>query len=649
MGEGTKVYLSAPIAKTVETQDGGREVWGFATLERVDKTGEIADFDGTVKAFEKWSSEIEKRTQGKSKGNVRVMHGATVAGKAIHWEPQEVTIEGDDGQPQTVKAIWTGAYVPPTKPDIIKDIDEGILSAFSIGGSYAKRWYDETAKAFRYIPELSEYSLVDNPAVPGADIAQVINKADVPWQHESRKLIGGESVSEELEKTTEELELEKAKKKPPHVGLSDEIKRKFLAQAHKDPTDHISQAMRRLVEWAKQGHYPTGMNHGDLKWMYDQYAKILHGRDKHSTAGGDFPAEKGFVGELEKAEMELAKCKSLTITTTAVKDEAEKEMKEDAHKNVDIENVRKAAEEAGLSMESLQSFFNAMNKFKDPTEPTPPPTDISTVDGDGDSDHNREFPDPVDADIRSDQGVAEDDVKEADNEAGVAEKADSRKKEDDSEKEGGEKEPDDEPGMEKSDFDNFMQKAIRGRKTRNHILHAMKHMHAAMNGLEYTPEDHMQIDNSTVDNGPNSGEEAPMIEMVPNKADMGALQKSMTESVDGMVHSAVSSLRDEVLAKFDGLASSDSLKKFDERFEALEKMVKEIHDTPVSSGPVLNGGNPAQLQQMLKSANSQDMKEFGDEQLVEFAKSIKDPNLRQKVGEEIAMRQMRGVFQGGNA
>jgi hypothetical protein len=194
-----KVFLTAPIAKTVETPDGGREVWGFATLERVDKTGEIADFEGTVKAFEKWSSETEKRTQGKSKGNVRLMHGSTPAGKAIHWEPTETTVEDDNGNPQTVKAIWTGAYVPPTKPDIIKDIDEGILSAFSIGGSYAKRWWDDTSKAFRYIPELSEYSLVDNPAVPGADITQVIAKADGPW-NKSERNIGGENVNGEVEK-----------------------------------------------------------------------------------------------------------------------------------------------------------------------------------------------------------------------------------------------------------------------------------------------------------------------------------------------------------------------------------------------------------------------------------------------------------------
>lgn len=181
--------MFAPFAKVNETTEGGRELWGWATLETVDKSGEIADFDGTVKAFQEWSDETAKRTNNKSLGNVRLMHQPIAVGKTISWQPSETTVEDDKGNAQTVKGIWVGAYIPPTKPDVIRDIDEGILSAFSIGGSYAKKWWDDSKKAFRFVPKLSEYSLVDNPCVEGADIKQVIQKADVPSVQYDKELV----------------------------------------------------------------------------------------------------------------------------------------------------------------------------------------------------------------------------------------------------------------------------------------------------------------------------------------------------------------------------------------------------------------------------------------------------------------------------
>jgi hypothetical protein len=58
--------LLAPFAKVQETKDGGCEIWGYATLEKKDKSDEIADYEGTVNAFQKWSDEVSKRTDGKS-------------------------------------------------------------------------------------------------------------------------------------------------------------------------------------------------------------------------------------------------------------------------------------------------------------------------------------------------------------------------------------------------------------------------------------------------------------------------------------------------------------------------------------------------------------------------------------------------------
>jgi len=203
-----KVSMFAPFSKVETTSNGGREVWGFATLERKDKVGEIADFDRTVKAFQNWSDEVSKRTGGKSMGNVRVMHQAVTGGKMTHWEPGETEIVDEKGNKQTVKGIWTATYVPPHKTDVIKDIDEGILSGLSIGGEYEERWWDEAQKGFRFAPKLAEYSFVDNPCVEGADIVNVIAKADGPWSRTDRNL--SKATNEEREKLHADAE-ERAK------------------------------------------------------------------------------------------------------------------------------------------------------------------------------------------------------------------------------------------------------------------------------------------------------------------------------------------------------------------------------------------------------------------------------------------------------
>lgn len=161
---GDRVHIAAPFTKVTPTEDGGREVWGFATLEVKDKQGEIIDYEGTVRAFEKWTGEIERATGGKSLGNIRWMHQAEPVGKLIAWRPEEKTTEDGD----TVRGVYIGTRVPPWETRTIGQLDEGILTGYSIGGGYAERHWDPAAKAFRYTPELAETSYVDNPAVPGA-------------------------------------------------------------------------------------------------------------------------------------------------------------------------------------------------------------------------------------------------------------------------------------------------------------------------------------------------------------------------------------------------------------------------------------------------------------------------------------------------
>lgn len=534
-----KVYMSAPFAKVIKTEENGREIFGWATLERVDKSGEIADFEGTVKAFEKWSNETEQRTGGKSKGNVRLMHQPIAVGKTISWKPSETTIQDEEGNSKTVKGIWVGAYIPPTKPDVIRDIDEGILSAFSIGGSYQKRWWDEGAQAFRFIPELSEYSLVDNPCVEGASVEQVIQKADVPWAQKE-----GETMDEEVSKNS-------------------------------------------------------------------------------TPKGGENTIMKG-----ENNAMEL-------------------------------EQLTKAAEQAGLTIEQIQAFFKALT----PVDQPPAPESVTTIDGDGDEDKNKEFPNPNEH--ASNQGAVESDVKAAEEESGVAEKGADTEIEkadivsdDDQPNQGtdGKEEDDVEEKCDKCGkvmSDCKCSKADKSapaplakegksisKKNAAHMQHAVNHIDAALKSADYTADDHLVIENQLAGQG-LTGEEAPL---VAEKVFQTAFTKSIGNVVEGELAKALTSFTksvDDLKTMVKGLASKDELTKAVSELEAVKALVKEIHDTPQAGGPLLNGGNPAIF---AKNFNQMDIAQVEGQALEKFVQEVKDPVLKDRLGQELAARKMKDVF-----
>lgn len=310
----------ASFAKVNKTNDGGRQIWGYATLEKKDKAGEIADFNGTVKAFQKWSNEVSKRTGGKSLGNIRLMHSNTAVGKMTHWEPSERTLPDENGEDQIYKGIYVGVYVPPTKPEIIKDVDEGILNAFSIGGSYEKRWYDNASKAFRYIPELAEFSLVDNPCVEGADVMNVIAKADGPWQKRD---------------------------KTPEVQTRDQLEKEVTNSHETPPKDKP----KDKGEYADPDNYKYPIDEAHIKAAVSYFnhdgekEKGGYSDEQWANIGGRIAsAANRLIGEGHKYE---------NGKITVEKKEAEKAMNEEA--------IKKAAESAGIPFESLQAFFKAMD------------------------------------------------------------------------------------------------------------------------------------------------------------------------------------------------------------------------------------------------------------------------------------------------
>ena len=184
------LQMFIPLTKIDEEK---RLVYGVATAEQPDRAGEICDYATTKPYYEEWSSGFSKSTGGKSKGNIRAMHGDIAVGKVaeIHFNDEAKQIEVcakivDDNEWQKVL--------------------EGVYTGFSQGGAYVKRWThpeDSTKKVYTARP--SEISLVDLPCLPTATFSVI--KAD--GQIEMRKFHSVEDADLEklVEETAEDIQL----------------------------------------------------------------------------------------------------------------------------------------------------------------------------------------------------------------------------------------------------------------------------------------------------------------------------------------------------------------------------------------------------------------------------------------------------------
>jgi hypothetical protein len=141
-----------------------RTVTGVLAAECIDLSGEILDYETAKPAFKAWSDELEKSTDGKSKGNVREMHANSAVGKLIDiwFDDATKSIHG------TAKIVDDAAW---------KKCEAGVYTGFSLGGKYEKRWQDPAnTNAKRYTPSIVEVSVVDLPCIPVAKFEFV--KAD---------------------------------------------------------------------------------------------------------------------------------------------------------------------------------------------------------------------------------------------------------------------------------------------------------------------------------------------------------------------------------------------------------------------------------------------------------------------------------------
>jgi len=157
-----KIKMAFPIAKVDKEK---RTVSGFATLDNLDRHGDIVSPEASEKAFSAF------------RGNLREMHQPIAVGKVVSFEPQ------DFFDPETnahYKGIYVDAYISTGAQNTWEKVLDGTLTGFSIGGDIVEASYDseseeEGSSKTRIIKdyELTELSLVDNPANPLANIFSI--------------------------------------------------------------------------------------------------------------------------------------------------------------------------------------------------------------------------------------------------------------------------------------------------------------------------------------------------------------------------------------------------------------------------------------------------------------------------------------------
>ena len=158
--DGDNVRFSMPIGKVDQER---RIVSGFATLDNVDKQGDIVTTEASIEAFKKF------------RGNLREMHQPSAVGKVVSFKEDRYF---DPREKKFYSGVYVSAYVSKGAQDTWEKVLDGTLTGFSIGGNITKSddmYDDKIDKSVRIIKEydLHELSLVDNPANQFANVISI--------------------------------------------------------------------------------------------------------------------------------------------------------------------------------------------------------------------------------------------------------------------------------------------------------------------------------------------------------------------------------------------------------------------------------------------------------------------------------------------
>ena len=161
------VRVSMPIAKVDQER---RIVSGFASLDNIDRQGDIVTKEASISAF------------GKFAGNIREQHDAKKAvGKMVEFKEDTYF---DESTSKMYSGVYVSAYISKGAQDTWEKVLDGTLTGFSIAGDIDEEdtMYDgDLEKSIRVIKEftLSELSLVDVPANQFANVLSIQKNGDV--------------------------------------------------------------------------------------------------------------------------------------------------------------------------------------------------------------------------------------------------------------------------------------------------------------------------------------------------------------------------------------------------------------------------------------------------------------------------------------
>jgi len=162
----SSMALAFPISKVNKEK---RTVSGFASLDNLDRHGDIVTSEANKKAFERF------------RGNIREMHGPVAVGKMLNFK------EDNFFDPETNKkynGIYVTAYISKGAQDAWEKVLDGTYSGFSIGGNIVdakmEKSDDGSNKDRRVIHDydLHELSLVDSPANQLANFFSIEKNTD---------------------------------------------------------------------------------------------------------------------------------------------------------------------------------------------------------------------------------------------------------------------------------------------------------------------------------------------------------------------------------------------------------------------------------------------------------------------------------------
>ena len=356
----SKARVFVPLIKVDEEQ---RLVHGVITAEEIDQAGEMMDYETSKPNFEKWSSQIEESSGGLSKGNLRVMHGLSVAGKltdlAFDDEAKRIEVCAkivDDAE-------WTKVL-------------EGCYTGFSVGGKYAKKWNEvvdgQAVKKFTAVP--NEVSLVDNPCVKSATFQLV--KADGAEEEVS--------FSEEiLSKGGMKIGDKKKAKKKGEEAKAEETEADDKKPAEKTVTnEQVAARATELAKAAGNGKVWTDF----IEQAREELLKADEATDEGDTDEGEEEVEATEEpGEAEAANDDagdaVEKVTPPTVTQKWVASDGtafEKKADAVAHE----ESLTKAAEEAKPT--AAEELAERLRKAEEPDQPEAEPTSIFSFERLGD-------------------------------------------------------------------------------------------------------------------------------------------------------------------------------------------------------------------------------------------------------------------------